>query len=155
MTSVQGTDPSMMYQTESYLNREIPIIHKDTILGKLSLNPDCSSFASLIRTLPDMAAKLNHSQASITLFVPITNIKVMDSYQARLFLQSHIVDKHLLPIFFNKRFFYINSRLPYCKILSENMDGMVLLNHRAFIVGNEIIGNSIIYYINNTLIDTS
>lgn len=132
-----------------------PVIHKNTLLGALNDNPDCLDFATIVKSIPEMAAKFNNIQASFTLFVPLkVLIHSRDSYKLRQFILLHTVE-HALPYPFlsRTRMMYINSRLPGTKILVENLGSATpLLDRHSHIIGQQTVGNAVIYYIDESLL---
>lgn len=128
-----------------------PAIHCNTLLGALEKNKDCIQFVSLLKSLP-MSAIYNNNQASFTLFVPIANycnVNINDSYKVRQFILLHTLEHAVsYPFLKSSKGMLLNTRLPGSNILVENIyTDTPLLNRQSKILGQQIVGNSVIYFI--------
>jgi hypothetical protein len=133
----------------------IPLIKENTLLGALNSNPNCVEFTKLVMSLPDMAARFNCSQASFTVFVPLSGIclDTTDSYRIRQFILLHTLN-HAYPYKFlaTSPMMIIDTRLPGTKILVENLGTpRTILNRHVQIVAAETVGDAVIYYIDHSL----
>ncbi len=151
MTSIHGTDPNDYVLTDYHEDRFTPIIHKDTVLWKITRNPEAKSFAGLIRSLPDIASKLNGIQSSCTIFVPLVPINVMDAYAARRCLNAHICNALISPELLQEKSIELYSRDGGRKIEVESICGSILLNRKAVVKYYEVVNQSFIYYIDQLL----
>jgi len=161
MTTLHGyTDGSYDYR-QMYNIKDIKgplptqIIRENTLLKALNDNPKCAEFARIIMSLPDMAARFNSSQANFTVFVPISElcIRTNDQYKNRQFILLHTLE-HAYPYTFisSMSMSLLDSRLPGTKILIENLGTPYpVLNRQSQILGSQIVGNAIIYYIDKSL----
>ncbi len=155
MTSLYGTDPSYDYR-QTYDIKDLkgplpkPVIQKNTLLGALIGNPQCESFSKFIISVPQFASLFNCSQADFTLFVPLSPLPQMDYYKARQFILLHSL-QHSFPLQFLKgsRMMTVDSRLAGHRILVDNLDvsNPPRLNGTSHIVGQQIVGNAVIYFI--------
>lgn len=151
MTSVYGTDPKEYVLTDYHEDRYIPVIHKNTVLGRITQNPQVKSFAGLIRSLPDIARNLNGIQSMCTIFVPLTSISVMDSYTARQVLNGYICDALISPELLQEHGIELHTRERTRKIVVERMCESVILNRKAVVKSYEVVNQSFIYYIDQML----
>ena len=163
MTTLQGyTDGSYDYR-QMYDIKDLkgplpqPTIRCDTLLGALSENPYCHEFTKIVKAVPEMAALFNDSQSSFTLFVPLSDLPSWkaDSYFLRKFILLHTLDRPLPYKFLaTSPMMYVNTRLPDVRILVENLNTLKpLLNRSATILGQQVVGNAVIYYISQSLHD--
>jgi len=132
-----------------------PIIKCNTLLGALEKNKDCIEFVSLLKSLP-MSAVYNGVQASFTLFVPISNtcnVNINDSYKVRQFILLHTLEHSVsYPFLKGSKAMLLNTRLPGTSILVENIyTDTPLLNRQSRVLGQQIVGNAVIYFIDNPL----
>ena len=166
MATLQGyTDGSYDYRqmynikdTQGPLPK--PVIKINTLLDALQQNVQCSEFAKMVMSLPDMAARFNNSQANFTVFVPLSDIRIPsnDSYHTRQFVLLHTLERaYPYKFLATARMMTLDTRLPGTKILVENLGNpKPLLNRHAQILGQQIVGNAVIYYIDRALqLDTN
>lgn len=151
MTSIHGTDPNEYILVDYREDRYAPMIFKDTVLGRITRNPDSKSFAGLIRSLPDIASKLNGIQSACTIFVPMTPIAVMDSYLARRVLHRHLCDALISPELLQEQSIDLETKDKANRIQVEHICGSVMLNRRARVMYYEKVNQSFIYYIDQRL----
>jgi uncharacterized surface protein with fasciclin (FAS1) repeats len=162
MTSMHGYmdgsyDYKQMYDIKDLKGKlPLPVINENTLLGALVSNPRCSEFTQLVKSIPDIAAKFNGIQSDFTLFVPLSldfTTLESDSYKVRQFLFLHMLE-HAVPYQFlsTTRMMYLTSRLCGTRILVENLTTPnPLLNKTSMIVGQQLVGNAVIYFIDKPL----
>lgn len=161
MTTLHGyTDGSydmkQMYDIKDTRGKlPLPVVDKNSLLGALFSNPKCAEFAALVKSIPDIAAKFNSIQADFTLFVPLTLDLVTaqtDSYKVRQFIFLHMLEHAIPPaLLATTRMMYLTSRLCGTRILVENSGTSTTLNRCATVVGQELVGNAVIFYIDRSL----
>jgi hypothetical protein len=154
MTSLYGTDPSYDYKQTYNIkdlkgNLPLPVIRKDTLWDALVSNNQCSDFTNLVGGLPEFASIFNCSQADFTVFVPISGIPAMEYYKARQFILLHTLPRTLPYKFLQRtRMMTIDTRLPGTRIMVDNLETVTpRLNGQSQIIGQQIVGNAVIYYI--------
>lgn len=131
-----------------------PVIYPNTILNTLVKRQDCQGFTNAVMSIPDISARFNDTQSSMTLFVPVYHyIPSGNSFTERQRILLHSLEYALAPSFFeHSRMIYVNTKLTGSKVLVESINGVVVLDRHAQIISSEPVGSNMIYYITQPLV---
>ncbi len=151
MVSLHAQDSGYYVLTDDREDTYTPIIQKETVLACVTRNPETASFAGWIRSVPEMARRLNSRQTACSVFAPVGRIDVMDRDVARWCLRAHLCELVLTPDMLSEGNVRVESMTSACPIQATKGCGGVMLNGRAEILYYERVGQSFVYYIDDLL----
>jgi len=137
-----GTDPVQTYNPTKY-TYGVPAIYKHTVLGQISTHTPSHAFAKLVRSVARLASKLNDSQTSITLFVPL---QFNQPENAEQFILDHMFDRPINPEYFDSHLTMIQN-MRNEPVYFQTCKNAIYINKHSKILYRQCVKNSVIYFI--------
>ncbi len=161
MTAMFGTDPSFDYRqmydmTDRRGDLPLPVVHPNSIFYELATNPQLSMFKDMVEHT-GLVGVLNDPHAKFTLFAPLNtgippHFQHFNNYTLRRIILQHMLEKAVPLVFLtSSQGMLVNTRVPGSSLLVRNMNGATIINDFSRVVGNKIVGNCQIIFVDKII----